>query len=174
MKALLRYFPDQSANPALAHRYNEHMTRIYEDIRDFITLHYHLAGRQEPFWQDAGNTRLSSALQALLDFYDATGRMTGEPAVLWSGNLVGFGSYRYYHSNGTPNEFFLTGFAPRKQNLVVYIMPGFSDCQPLLENLGKHKTGKSCLYQTRLDRIDRDILLKIIADSVDVMRKRYS
>ena len=67
----------------------------------------------------------------------------------------------------------LTGFSPRKQNLAIYIMPGFSAHGSLLEKLGKHKTGKSCLYVNTLADIDMKVLKTLVQRSVRHMRKKY-
>jgi hypothetical protein len=62
----------------------------------------------------------------------------------------------------------------RKQNLAVYIMPGFHEFPTLMKKLGKHKTGKSCLYLNKLEDVDEKVLQKLINDSVKIMRKRYN
>lgn len=71
-------------------------------------------------------------------------------------------------------DWMLTGFSPRKQSLVLYIMTGFSHYEHLLQNLGKYKTGKSCLYIKRLEDIDRDVLAEMIRASVDFLRKKIA
>lgn len=67
----------------------------------------------------------------------------------------------------------ITGFSPRKSALTVYIMPGFKGRASLMAKLGKHKTGKSCLYLKSLQDVDEDILQRLITDSVKEMRKKY-
>ena len=67
----------------------------------------------------------------------------------------------------------LTGFSPRKQNISIYIMPGFSSFEHYLDKLGKHKHSVSCLYINRLSDVDLDVLAALICDSVAVMRERY-
>ncbi|MYD43872.1 MAG: DUF1801 domain-containing protein [Gammaproteobacteria bacterium] len=99
--------------------------------------------------------------------------ITGNPAVMWGTSLVGFGTYHYKYASGREGDFFLTGFAPRKQSLTVYIMPGFSDYQDLLEKLGKHKHSKSCLYINKLDDIDKSVLKRLIKKSVKDMKSMY-
>ncbi|MEJ2383290.1 MAG: DUF1801 domain-containing protein [Xanthomonadales bacterium] len=92
-----------------------------------------------------------------------------EPA-MWGGSMVGFGQYHYRYDSGREGSYFVTGFAPRKTALTVYIMPGFAGFEDQLEQLGPHKTGRSCLYLKRLDAVDRDVLGELIRRSVDVMR----
>lgn len=67
----------------------------------------------------------------------------------------------------------ITGFSPRKQALTLYVMPGFKSFAPLMRNLGKYKTGKSCLYIRRLSDVDESVLEKLIVGSVKLMRKKY-
>ncbi len=100
-------------------------------------------------------------------------RVTKEGPKMWGSSLVGFGNYHYKYESGREGDFFLTGFSPRKQNLVVYIMPGFGKYDALMKDLGKYKTGKSCLYIKRLSDIDVKILEKLIRQSVKDMKKMY-
>jgi len=100
--------------------------------------------------------------------------ITGEPAVLWGPSIVGFGSYHYQYESGREGDGPITGFAGRKANMVVYVMPGFSQYKELLKKLGKHKTGASCLYLGRLSSVDMDVLEELIRASVTHMRKKYS
>ena len=98
---------------------------------------------------------------------------TGSRARMWGTSIVGYGSYHYQYASGREGDWMLVGFSPRKQNLVVYIMPGFDRFARLLEKLGKYKTGKSCLYIKRLADIDEAVLERLISDSVADMRSRY-
>ncbi len=100
--------------------------------------------------------------------------VTGEPPKMWGSSIVGFGSYRYKYASGREGDWMITGFSPRKQNLTVYIMPGFADFADLLAKLGKHKTSKSCLYLNKLADVDLDVLAELVRESVAVMRKRYA
>ena len=110
------------------------------------------------------------------DSWDMIGLMkkiTGSDPRMWGSSLVGFGSYHYQYASGREGDFFLTGFSPRKAAFTVYIMPGFSEYAGLMEQLGPHKTGKSCLYIKNLDVVDRNILERLISKSVADMRERY-
>ena len=99
--------------------------------------------------------------------------ITGAPAQLWGASIVGFGRYRYRYASGHQGEFFETGFSPRKRALTIYIMPGFSKYGGLLEKLGRHSLGKSCLYIKRLADIDLDVLRELLALSVQAIREKY-
>ena len=85
---------------------------------------------------------------------------------MWGPSIVGFGSYHYKGASGREGDWLRTGFSPRKQNLSVYIMDGFKSYAPLLKKLGKHKTGKSCLYIKRLADVEVDVLRQLVKASV--------
>jgi hypothetical protein len=85
--------------------------------------------------------------------------------------MIGFGTYQYKYASGREGEWFLTGFSPRKQNLTLYIMSGFSEYETLLEKLGKYKTGKSCLYLNTLEDVNLDVLEELVRLSCEHMEK---
>jgi len=92
--------------------------------------------------------------------------ITGEQPAMWGTSIVGFGSYHYKYASGREGDWFLTGFSPRVQNLTLYIMSGFDDYEVLLADLGKYKTGKSCLYINKLEDVDLHALRELIRQSV--------
>ena len=85
---------------------------------------------------------------------------------MWGSSIVGFGNYRYKYESGREIDWFLTGFSPRKGNLTLYLMAGSEWPKAIMEKLGKHKTGKGCLYITRMDDIRIDVLNELIQRSV--------
>jgi len=91
---------------------------------------------------------------------------------MWGSSIVGFGAYHYKYESGREGDWFLTGFSPRKQNLTLYIMAGFTNFGELMKKLGKHKTGKGCLYINKLEDIDLPTLKKLIQESVKHMSKK--
>ena len=97
--------------------------------------------------------------------------VTGAEPRMWGESIVGFGSYHYRYASGREGDWFVTGFSPRKQNLTLYIMAGFYNYGQLLQNLGKHKTGKSCLYIKRLEDVDLDTLRELVSQSVQHMNE---
>ncbi|EAY26045.1 DUF1801 domain-containing protein [Microscilla marina] len=99
--------------------------------------------------------------------------ISGQLPVMWSDSIVGFGSYHYKYASGREGDWFLTGFASRKQSLTLYIMAGFDQYDELMEQLGKYKTGKSCLYIKKLEDIDQDVLKKLIKASILYLKKQY-
>lgn len=101
-------------------------------------------------------------------------KITGEVPIMFGSSMIGFGNYHYKYASGREGDWFLTGLSPRKQHLVVYITPGFSHYDGLMARLGKHKTGKSCLYLNRLTDIDTNVLSELIRDSVAHMKEKYN
>ena len=99
---------------------------------------------------------------------------TGARPKMWGSSIVGFGSYHYKYASGREGDWPLVGYSPRKQNLSVYVMPGFESFDALLERLGKFKTGKSCLYIKRLADVDEQILDRLVRESVAYMREKYA
>ncbi|MGD2067259.1 MAG: DUF1801 domain-containing protein [Gemmatimonadota bacterium] len=99
--------------------------------------------------------------------------VTGEEPAMWGDSIIGFGSYHYRYESGREGDWFLAGVSPRKQALTLYVMAGFERYDELMELLGKHRTGKSCLYVNRLDDVDREVLRTLVRASVDHMRSRY-
>lgn len=81
-------------------------------------------------------------------------KISKEKPKMWGDSIVGFGKYHYKYESGRKGDWFLTGFSPRKQNLVIYIMSGFTESEALMKVLGKYKTGSSCLYIKKLSDID--------------------
>ena len=104
---------------------------------------------------------------------DIMRRLTGLEPKMWGDSMVGYGRYHYKYASGNEGEWFITGFAPRKSALTVYIVPGFTRFEKLTKRLGKYKTGKSCLYIKKLDDVDMDTLEELIRLSVERMKEAY-
>jgi hypothetical protein len=114
---------------------------------------------------DEGQRRDAAALVELMR------RAAGHPPAMWGSGMVGFGSYHYRYASGREGDWFLVGFAPRRKSLTVYLMGGFTEYESLLARLGKHSTGKSCLYIKRLDDVDLDVLEELVRRSVASMQR---
>jgi hypothetical protein len=97
---------------------------------------------------------------------DLMKEVTGAEPEMWGGSMVGFGRYRYRYASGREGEWSLTGFAPRKSDLTIYVMTGFEPFGELMRQLGKYKTGKSCLYVKKLEDVDLAVLKSLLARSV--------
>lgn len=88
--------------------------------------------------------------------------ITGEKPKMWGPSIVGFGSYHYKYASGREGDWPMMGFSPRKKDLTLYIMMGFEKHADLMEKLGKHSTGKSCLYIKRLSDVHIPTLKQLI------------
>jgi hypothetical protein len=95
--------------------------------------------------------------------------ITGSPPKMWGASIVGFGKCHLKYASGRELDWFYVGFAPRKQNLSLYLSCDLSKHAKLLKNLGKYKAGKGCLYIKTLDEIDRDVLKELIWASMHDM-----
>ena len=100
-------------------------------------------------------------------------RITDEKPVLWGPSIVGFGSYHYRYESGFEGDCPRAAFAPRKGDLTVYLMPGFDRHADLLKKLGKHKTGKSCLYINKLADVDESVLRALMQRCWAHMQAKY-
>lgn len=93
---------------------------------------------------------------------------------MWGDSIIGFGEYHYKYASGREGDWFLTGFAPRKQNISLYIMAGFKRYEELMGKLGKYKTGKSCLYINKLADVDEAVLKELIQLSASYVEENQS
>lgn len=100
---------------------------------------------------------------------------TDEEPAMWGASIVGYGMYHYKSERSSQEgDWPMIGFSPRKQNLTIYIMPGFDRFKDELAKLGKHKTSVSCLYIKKLADVDEKTLKKIISDAYRSMKKEYN
>jgi hypothetical protein len=88
------------------------------------------------------------------------------PAVMWGSAIVGFGERRLHYDDGREIDWMVIGFSPRKASTTLYLSGGVELYADLLERLGKHSTGKGCLYLKRLSHVDRDVLVEVLKRSV--------
>ena len=114
-------------------------------------------------------TRRRDAERLLVLFAETTGMVPK----MWGPSIIGYGRYQYKYESGREGEFMLTGFSPRRANLAIYVMPGYSAMSDKLDRLGKHKIGKSCLYINKLADVDESVLAEIIHDGLQYMRAKY-
>jgi hypothetical protein len=113
---------------------------------------------------DEGRRQDCVALAAMMK------RVTGAEPTVWSSGIVGYGAYHYKYASGREGDWFEIGFAPRKANLAVYVMPGLDRFGEALAKLGKYKTGKGCLYIKRLADVDADALEALLLSAVTLLR----
>ncbi len=100
-------------------------------------------------------------------------RVTGWQPRMWGPTMVGYGQYHYTYDSGRSGDCLATGFSPRKANLVLYIMPGYTDFGHILDRLGKHKLGKACLYINKLADVEIDVVEEIVRAGLDDLATRW-
>lgn len=118
----------------------------------------------------SGETKREDSLCIVEIFKDISGF---EPK-MWGPSIIGFGSYHYKYNSGHEGDAPLAGFSPRKDSIVLYFASEFESREQLLEKLGKHKTGKVCVYVKKLEDIDISILKKLLKGSIAQIKKQYS
>jgi len=96
--------------------------------------------------------------------------VTGDKPKMWGPSSVGFGTYHYKYASGREGDWPVTGFSPRKKDLTLYIMMGFEKHPELMQKLGKHSVGKSCLYIKHLSDVHLPTLKKLIKASIKDLR----
>ncbi|MDQ0171121.1 DUF1801 domain-containing protein [Paenibacillus tundrae] len=106
----------------------------------------------------------------LLDIYTET---TGYEAKMWGPSIIGFGSYHYRYESGHEGDAPLVGFSPRKAKISLYFATGDTEREALLSNLGKHTTGKACVYINKVADIDVLVLQALITQSVSFLQEKY-
>ncbi|WP_345239211.1 DUF1801 domain-containing protein [Pontibacillus salipaludis] len=106
----------------------------------------------------------------LLDLFTET---TGCEAKMWGASIIGFGSYHYKYDSGHEGDAPVVGFSPRKAKHSLYLAQGEPNREELLSQLGKHKTGKACVYVNKLDDIDVEVLRSLIQQSITFINDRY-
>lgn len=93
--------------------------------------------------------------------------ITGKEPKMWGESIIGFDSYHYVYASGREGDWMKIGFSPRKQALTLYLKAGYEERIPeMLEKLGKHKTGKGCLYIKKIEDIDQDVLREMVKESL--------
>ena len=102
-------------------------------------------------------------------------RLTGEAAKMWGPSIIGFGSYRYKYESGHEGVMCRMGFSPRKAELVLYFLTegGGEREHAQLARLGRHRTGKVCLYIKKLSDVDEAVLEELAADTLAYMKEKY-
>ena len=100
-------------------------------------------------------------------------QITGAKPKMWGGSIIGYGEYKYYRANGDEGEFMASGFAMRKSGPTLYIMPGYQNYAEILDRIGPHKLGKSCLYLKNLQGIDLDVVAELIQRGIADLQKSH-
>lgn len=104
-------------------------------------------------------------------------RVTGLAPTMWGPSIIGYGSYNYRYDSGREGTMCRAGFSPRKAAMTVYLMGAYCEHRPeadaLFAQLGKHTTGKSCLYIKKLTDVDLSVLERLVGLSWDEMNAKY-
>lgn len=108
-----------------------------------------------------------------LDLLELMKNCTGYEPKMWGPNIIGFGRYHYTYKSGHEGDAPLVGFSPRKAALSLYVYSDCADQNELLEDLGKFKMGKSCIYVKKLSDINLDVLKKLIASTISFLESKY-
>jgi hypothetical protein len=98
--------------------------------------------------------------------------VTVEKPKMWGPSIIGFGSYHYKYDSGREGDMPLVSFSPRKAAIVLYSLTGYSHSESLLAKLGKHTTGKGCLYIKKFADVDQKVLEELVVKSVAARRAR--
>ncbi|MFD1863324.1 DUF1801 domain-containing protein [Planococcus chinensis] len=106
----------------------------------------------------------------LLELFEET---SGYPAKMWGPSIIGFGSYHYVYASGHSGDAPLVGFSPRKAKISLYFATGDPDRGPLLARLGKHTSGKACVYINKTEDVDLDVLKELITQSIAFLQELY-
>lgn len=122
------------------------------------------------FLNSVADAKKQADATAIVNMMEA---VTGEPAKMWGNAIVGCGQYHYKYESGHEADMCIIGFSPRKENLTIYIAESFPKREALLAKLGKHKTGKVCLYIKRLADVDEKVLKELMKESVAYMKEKY-
>jgi len=100
-------------------------------------------------------------------------RVTGETPRMWGPTIIGYGQYHYRYDSGHKGDMCRIGFSPRKPQLVLYVLTGADEEAGLLARLGKHSTGKSCLYIKKLADVDPGVLEELTRHALAHMNEKY-
>ena len=106
----------------------------------------------------------------LLDLFAET---SGYEAKMWGPSIIGFGRYHYRYDSGHEGDAPLVGFSPRKAKISLYITTEDSEREKLLALLGKHTSGKACVYVNKLSDVDENIIKQLIKQSIQFLQERY-
>ena len=106
----------------------------------------------------------------LLEIFE---ELSGHPPKMWGPSIIGFGSYHYVYATGHEGDAPLVGFSPRKAKISLYIGTSAGENEPLLKELGKHTSGKSCVYVNKLEDINEEVLKRMIVKSIADIQELY-
>ena len=112
-------------------------------------------------------------IQDSLDLITLMEEASGHKAHMWGPSIIGFGSYHYKYASGHEGDAPVLGFSPRKAAISLYVFTGLDEHAHMLQNLGKFKMGKACIYVNKLGDINVDVLKNLMANTIAWIEKTY-
>ncbi len=137
-------------------KYKQKTIETNQDVAEFIEGVDSLKKREDAY--------------KLLEIFEES---TGYQAKMWGPSIIGFGTYHYKYASGHEGDAPLVGFSPRKAKISLYFATGDSDRAELLSRLGKHTSGKACVYINKVEDINIEVLKEIISQSIIFLQKLY-
>ncbi|TAA71968.1 DUF1801 domain-containing protein [Planococcus salinarum] len=122
------------------------------------------------FIENVDNPKKREDAYRLLEIFETA---SGYQAKMWGASIIGFGSYHYIYPTGHEGDAPLVGFSPRKAKISLYFATGDQARQELLNDFGKHTSGKGCVYINKVDDIDEAVLIKLIHRSISFLQELY-
>lgn len=122
------------------------------------------------FIENVDNVKKREDAYQLLDIFTET---TGYKAMMWGPSIIGFGTYHYKYESGHEGDAPLVGFSPRKAKISLYFATGDTKREELLQEFGKHTSGKACVYINKVNDINVDVLRALIKQSVSYLNEMY-
>lgn len=101
-------------------------------------------------------------------------RISGHKAKMWGPSIIGFGRYHYKYKSGHEGDAPLLGFSPRKSAISLYVFTGLEEHKHLLDDLGKFKMGKACIYVNKLSDINKEALVNLMKANMQFIQEKYS
>jgi hypothetical protein len=126
------------------------------DVFDFINLVENEQKRDDSY-------RLIKLMQEI----------SGYEPKMWGPSIIGFGTYHYRYESGHEGDAPILGFSPRKAAISLYIYTGLEEHQYLLEDLGKYKIGKACIYVKKLADINENSMIALMKNSIEWVNEKY-
>ena len=120
------------------------------------------------FLQKIKDSNLRKDCRTLIEIMESVSKLK---PVLWGSAIIGFGSRHYVYESGREGDTMIVGFSPRRRAIALYLASGLEPLRDELVKLGKHTTGKGCLYIKSLNDVDTNVLKKILDKSYRSVRQ---
>jgi single-stranded DNA-specific DHH superfamily exonuclease len=93
-------------------------------------------------------------------------QQSGFQPKMWGASIIGFGSYHYKYASGHEGDAPIIAFSPRKAAFSLYLSLPADKREKLLQQFGKHKAAKGCIYFKKMDDINENVLKEMISISL--------